>query len=297
MRYAVSLRAAPRRRAGRHAGRDRASWSGIAPARGADDLPPHAARAPSRAARRLRARRRGAGLLASAPADQRHRLSAATISGWSRSTCATAACAGESCSRGRTWWSPRRKWTDMSMKIYTRTGDRATPGSSAADGCRRTIRGSPPTATWTSSTRRSASRAPPRRSQLFDELLEAVQRDLFAIGGQLATPDPEKVAKALEKAELSAERVRSVRAGDGRRPTQELPPLRAFVLPGRHAQGRRAAPGAHRLPPRRAERRAPRARGRRCPRCSSSTSIGSPTSSSPSPAWPTTAPASGDVTW
>ena len=30
------------------------------------------------------------------------------------------------------------------------------------------------------------------------ELLESIQRDLFAIGGQLATPNPTKVADALE---------------------------------------------------------------------------------------------------
>ena len=64
----------------------------------------------------------------------------------------------------------------------------------------------------------------------FDELLQAIQRDLFALGGQLATPDPEKVRAALEKAALSMERVetfeRTMDAAD-----RELPPLRAFVLP------------------------------------------------------------------
>lgn len=64
----------------------------------------------------------------------------------------------------------------------------------------------------------------------FDALLETVQRDLFALGGQLATPDPAKVRKALEKAELTEARVtgfeRIMDEADG-----ELPPLRAFVLP------------------------------------------------------------------
>ena len=63
-----------------------------------------------------------------------------------------------------------------------------------------------------------------------DALLESIQRDLFSIGGHLATPDPEKVAKALEKASLSADRVaefeRVIDAAD-----LELPPLTAFVLP------------------------------------------------------------------
>ena len=63
-----------------------------------------------------------------------------------------------------------------------------------------------------------------------DELLETIQRDLFALGGQLATPDPERVREALAKAELSEARVtlfeRTIDAADA-----ELPPLRAFVLP------------------------------------------------------------------
>ena len=63
-----------------------------------------------------------------------------------------------------------------------------------------------------------------------DDLLESIQRDLFALGGHLATPHPEKVKKALEKAELSEARValfeRTMDEAD-----QELPALKAFVLP------------------------------------------------------------------
>jgi len=63
-----------------------------------------------------------------------------------------------------------------------------------------------------------------------DALLESIQRDLFSIGGHLATPDPDKVRKALEKASLSADRVaefeRVIDAAD-----RELPALTAFVLP------------------------------------------------------------------
>lgn len=65
---------------------------------------------------------------------------------------------------------------------------------------------------------------------LADDLLEAIQRDLFALGGQLATPDPDKVRSALEKADLNASRVaafeRIIDEAD-----RELPALRAFVLP------------------------------------------------------------------
>ena len=64
----------------------------------------------------------------------------------------------------------------------------------------------------------------------YDALLEAVQRDLFSIGGHLATPDPARVAKALEKADLSPERVvQFERVMD--EAEQELAPLRSFVLP------------------------------------------------------------------
>jgi cob(I)alamin adenosyltransferase len=67
-------------------------------------------------------------------------------------------------------------------------------------------------------------------AELFDAELEAIQRDLFALGGHLATPDPTKVRAALEKAELSLNRVTGFeRAMDAAE--EELPPLRAFVLP------------------------------------------------------------------
>ena len=65
---------------------------------------------------------------------------------------------------------------------------------------------------------------------LSDVLLESIQRDLFAIGGHLATPDPERVRQALEKASLSDDRITTLeRAIDTAE--DELPPLRAFVLP------------------------------------------------------------------
>jgi cob(I)alamin adenosyltransferase len=63
-----------------------------------------------------------------------------------------------------------------------------------------------------------------------DALLESVQQDLFAIGGHLATPDPERVRQALEKASLSEDRVTALeRAIDAA--TDQMPPLTAFVLP------------------------------------------------------------------
>lgn len=63
------------------------------------------------------------------------------------------------------------------------------------------------------------------------QLLESVQRDLFAIGGQLASPKPDKVARALVKAALPADRVEALEAAIDRA-DGELAPLSAFVLPG-----------------------------------------------------------------
>lgn len=62
-------------------------------------------------------------------------------------------------------------------------------------------------------------------------ILEAIQRDLFSIGGQLATPDPAKVAKAIVKAALDDQRIPEFeRLID--RAEEEMGPLTSFVLPG-----------------------------------------------------------------
>ena len=115
--------------------------------------------------------------------------------------------------------------------------------------------------TWTSSTRCSASSRATAPDELFDAELAAIQRDLFSIGGHLATPDPEQVAKALAKAALSSERVadfeRMIDQADQR--AAAAPRLRA---PGGKPQGRGLPCGPHRLPPGRAERGDARPRGR-----------------------------------
>jgi len=62
-------------------------------------------------------------------------------------------------------------------------------------------------------------------------LLQSIQRDLFSIGGQLATPEPVKVARALKKAELFDSRIEELEAVIDRA-DRELEPLKDFVLPG-----------------------------------------------------------------
>jgi cob(I)alamin adenosyltransferase len=117
------------------------------------------------------------------------------------------------------------------VKIYTKTGD---SGQTSLFGGGRVSKDHPRTAAYGDVDELNSTIGLARVTapvELFDGLLEAVQRDLFAIGGRLATPEPEKVAKAMEKAVLPPERAESFeRAMDDAE--RELPPLRAFVLPG-----------------------------------------------------------------
>ena len=82
--------------------------------------------------------------------------------------------------------------------------------------------------------------------------VDAVQRDLFAIGGRLAAPEPDRL-KGPQRAKLAVEpgRIAALeRAID--EATVELPPLTAFVLPGGTAKA--AALHLARAVSRRAER-------------------------------------------
>ena len=117
------------------------------------------------------------------------------------------------------------------MKIYTKTGD---TGDTGLFGGGRVPKDDPRVAAYGDVDELNSSIGAARAAlpeAAFDPLLEQIQRDLFAIGGHLATPDPEKVRAALAKADLGEERVRAMEdaidAADA-----ELPPLRAFVLPG-----------------------------------------------------------------
>lgn len=116
------------------------------------------------------------------------------------------------------------------MKIYTRTGD---TGSTALFGGGRVSKDHIRVAAYGDVDELNSVIGLVRATEpvaFEDALLESIQRDLFSIGGHLATPDPDKVRKALEKANLSADRVaefeRVIDAAD-----RELPALKAFVLP------------------------------------------------------------------
>lgn len=116
------------------------------------------------------------------------------------------------------------------MKIYTRTGDR---GDTSLFGAGRVPKDHPRVAAYGDVDELNSVLGLVRATEpdeFFDSLLQAIQRDLFSIGGQLAAPDPAAVAKALAKANLSADRVSEFeRVID--ESEAELPPLRAFVLP------------------------------------------------------------------
>jgi cob(I)alamin adenosyltransferase len=116
------------------------------------------------------------------------------------------------------------------MKIYTKTGD---TGETGLFGGGRVPKSHPRVAAYGDVDELNSAIGVVRATapaELFDRELEAIQRDLFAIGGHLATPDPAKVRAALAKAELGDARVVDLeRLIDGA--DQELPPLTAFVLP------------------------------------------------------------------
>jgi len=64
------------------------------------------------------------------------------------------------------------------------------------------------------------------------ELLAAIQRDLFTIGGRLATPEPDRLKEPQrEKVAVPAERIAALERAIDEADAQ-LPPLTAFVLPG-----------------------------------------------------------------
>lgn len=119
----------------------------------------------------------------------------------------------------------------MSSRIYTRTGD---AGRTALFGGGKVGKDHPRVAAYGGVDELNSTLGVVRATaphDFFDDLLETIQRDLFSIGGHLATPDPEKVRAALAKADLSSDRVtlfeQTIDAAD-----LELAPLKAFILPG-----------------------------------------------------------------
>lgn len=119
----------------------------------------------------------------------------------------------------------------MTMKIYTRTGD---TGGTALFGGGRVSKDHPRVEAYGDVDELNAALGLARAIELMpriDEVLVPVQRDLFAIGALLATPDHAKMREQLQKARIDEERIAELeRAIDDCE--QELEPLRSFIVPG-----------------------------------------------------------------
>ncbi|HEX3927636.1 MAG TPA: cob(I)yrinic acid a,c-diamide adenosyltransferase [Gemmatimonadales bacterium] len=119
----------------------------------------------------------------------------------------------------------------MADRIYTRTGD---TGDTALFGGGRVSKDHLRVSAYGDVDELNAAIGVVRATapaDFHDALFESIQRDLFTIGGHLATPDPERVKKALARATLSPDRIAEFEATIDTA-SDELPPLKAFVLPG-----------------------------------------------------------------
>ena len=140
----------------------------------------------------------------------------------------------------------------MAFKIYTRTGDR---GETGLFGGGRVGKDDPRVDAYGEVDELNAAVGLARAlgdEPGVDAILQQVQRDLFAIGSLLATPDREKMAAQLAKARLDDARVAELEA-EMDRADLELEPLKAFILPA--GTPRAAALHVARTVCRRAERR------------------------------------------
>jgi cob(I)alamin adenosyltransferase len=154
-------------------------------------------------------------------------------------------------------WTLRTRQSYLGgVKIYTRTGD---AGETSLMGAGRVAKDHLRVAAYGDVDEANAAiglalTTEPR--DFAEPLLSAIQRDLFAIGGALATPAPERVAavqraKVVVPPERIADLERAIDAADA-----ELPALTAFILPG--GTPKAAALHAARTICRRAERTAVR---------------------------------------
>lgn len=142
--------------------------------------------------------------------------------------------------------------TFRGMKIYTKTGD---SGATGLFGGGRVEKDHPRVEAYGEVDELNAALGLARSIELMpriDEVLVPIQRDLFAIGALLATPDHEKMREQLAKARIDEERIgeleRAIDAAEA-----ELDPLTSFILPG--GTPKAAALHVARTVCRRAERR------------------------------------------
>jgi cob(I)alamin adenosyltransferase len=119
----------------------------------------------------------------------------------------------------------------MTNKIYTKTGD---DGDTGLFGGGRVAKDHPRVEAYGAVDELNATIGLARSIEMMpriDEVIAPVQRDLFALGALLATPDLEKMKEQLEKARISDARIAQLEQAidDGE---AELEPLKAFIMPG-----------------------------------------------------------------
>lgn len=117
------------------------------------------------------------------------------------------------------------------MKIYTKTGDSGSTGLFGGgrvpkDDVRVEAYGDVDELNAVLGMARSVEPMP-----RVDEVLVPIQRDLFAIGALLATPDRDKMALHLQKARIDEGRIAELE-GAIDQGEAELEPLTAFIIPG-----------------------------------------------------------------
>jgi cob(I)alamin adenosyltransferase len=124
----------------------------------------------------------------------------------------------------------------LSVKIYTKTGDKGETSLLGGDRVRKdAIR----VVAYGDVDETNAAIGLALAADPLDferPLLASIQADLLAIGGRLASPAPELVAKALKKAVIPAGRIGELEAAIDRADA-ELEPLHEFILPGGSVKG------------------------------------------------------------
>lgn len=138
------------------------------------------------------------------------------------------------------------------MKIYTKTGDK---GDTGLFGGGRVGKDHPRVEAYGDVDELNATLGLVRAMEpmpRIDEVIVPIQRDLFAIGALLATPDRDKMRASLEKARIDDSRIRELEVAIDQCEA-ELEPLRSFIVPGGTAKA--ASLHVARTVCRRAERR------------------------------------------
>jgi cob(I)alamin adenosyltransferase len=127
--------------------------------------------------------------------------------------------------------SIREEYIPFPMKIYTKTGD---AGDTGLFGGGRVPKNHPRVEAYGDVDELNAVLGLARAAEpmpRIDEVLVPIQRDLFAIGALLATPDREKMQQHLTKARVDEVRIQDLEHAidDG---DAELETLKSFIVPG-----------------------------------------------------------------